>query len=636
MNTNQPTLESFCRGAATLVGLESALSGNPVDPEWVKKIALWKTGLFRIVVMGEIKKGKSSFINALLGYKDLVPVNSDVATSTIFKICYGPEVGYKVFFLQDSAKKPIAIQTSELTAYGTEDGNPGNQKQVDFIQVFCPSPLLKAGLVIVDTPGLGGLFKQHKRITYQYVPKADAVFLVTDSVESPIGQAELDLLADLKKVTKHIFFVQTKSRLVDADAREARKENNLRILSEQAGFDKIKIRYFVVDSATKIAADEEKNLKKLDRSGFDDVARFVNGYIRPNVHRLLMARAFAEIRPKIEAVSGELEAKSAILKTRTEEERAALTRKLEKQKARFEEWERHGKNEIKEKIETGLSDIRKKALDKLDRFDPTGGGLILEIEETLNKLESVQELQKTIDSLQDSLPGSLSEELFGICDTAQRQTGCLLREIAETASVETRELDLATNRAVDFGVSQIHQTLVVDTKFNKARTTMFSGMAGAGIGSGLGGVLGGVIGFCCGGIGAIPGAQIGSALGGLIGQPFGYYLGHQDQKVRQLDQARKMALGLVSKWLASCYKGMNRSFGETFDRIRRHVLHEFEAATQKLREEPTAHMAEIKAMGQRSNEEIAAKSAELQKRQEAFKRALVEMRGETVVAAKGA
>jgi len=104
MDTNHSTLDSFCHGAATVLGLESALSGKPVDPEWVKKIALWKTGIFRIVVMGEIKKGKSSFVNALLGYKDLVPVCSDVATSTIFKICYGPQVGYKVFFFPERSR----------------------------------------------------------------------------------------------------------------------------------------------------------------------------------------------------------------------------------------------------------------------------------------------------------------------------------------------------------------------------------------------------------------------------------------------------------------------------------------------------------------------------------------------------
>ena len=45
-------------------------------------------GIFRLVVMGEIKKGKSSFINALLGEPNLLPTASDVATSTVFKLIY--------------------------------------------------------------------------------------------------------------------------------------------------------------------------------------------------------------------------------------------------------------------------------------------------------------------------------------------------------------------------------------------------------------------------------------------------------------------------------------------------------------------------------------------------------------------
>ena len=635
MNENSPTLDSFCHGAATVLGLESALSGKPVDPEWVKKIALWKTGLFRIVVMGEIKKGKSSFINALLGHKDLVPVCSDVATSTIFKICYGSEVGYKVFFFPDSGKKPISIQSAELAAYGTEDGNPGNAKQVDFIQVFCPSPLLRSGLVIVDTPGLGGLFKQHKRITYQYVPRADAVFLVTDSVESPIGQAELDLLADLKKVTKHIFFVQTKSRLVDADAREARKENNLRILCEQAGFEKDKIRYFVVDSATKTAADEEKDLKKLDRSGFDDVARFVNGYIRPNVHRLLMARAFAEIRPKVDAVSRELDEQGAILRTKTEEERTALVRALKDEQKEIETWERTGKTEIKEQIETGLSRIRKDAIERLDQFDPNGGALVLEIEQKLNQIESVDDIQATVDEIQDKLPNILAEKLHDICSDIQRETATLLRDASNTAKVEVSEIENAADN-VSLSISKVHQDLVVDTNFNKARTIMYGGMAGAGIGSTIGGIIGGCIGFCCGGIGAIPGAEIGAALGGLLGQPVGYVAAHADQKSRQLDGARKTAVSLVSKWLSSCYKGMSRAISDQFETIRRHIGHAIDVAIASERDVRSSRIAELKQMGQKTNEEIAAKTTELQKRQTAFKQAVVEMRGETAVAVKGA
>lgn len=624
---NQPTLESFCHGAATIVGLESALSGNPVDPEWVKKVTLWKTGLFRIVVMGEIKKGKSSFVNALLGHKDLVPVCSDVATSTIFKICYGPEVGYKVYFLPNSGKKPIAIQPSELSVYGTEGGNPGNEKQIDFIQVFCPSPLLKAGLVIVDTPGLGGLFKQHKRITYQYVPKADAVFLVTDSVESPIGQAELDLLSDLKKVTKHIFFVQTKSRLVDVDAREARKENNLRILCEQAGFEKDKIRYFVVDSTTKMAADEEKNLKKLDRSGFDDVARFVNGYIRPNVQRLLMVRAFMEIRPKIDTVARELDTQGAILRAQTDEDRSRLSTELQEQQRKIEEWEKTGKTEVKDKIETGLYEIKKDALVRFNRFRPQGE-LWQGIEANLDEITSLDDMQSCVDTIQAKLPAILTEELHKISREAQQKSCRLLSELSDYVGKDLQTVGDDTTETMSLSVSQVRQKLSVNSTFNTGRTVLYGGLAGGTIASVVGGVIGSVV--------PVVGTILGSTVGGLIAAAWGGYSAYSDQHVQQLEAAKAKAKGAISGWLSSCHADMISSFSDQFEKLRRHVMHEIERGARALREESASRIAELKQMGQKTKEEVAAKSLELQKRQAAFKQAVVEMQGETAVTVKGA
>ena len=627
MNTHTPTLDSFCHGAATILGLESALSGKPVEPEWLKKVTLWKTGLFRIVVMGDIKKGKSSFINALLGYKDLVPVCSDVATSTIFKICYGPEVGYKVFFLPNSGKKPIAIQPSELSVYGTEDGNRGNEKQVDFIQVFCPSPLLKAGLVIVDTPGLEGLFKQHKRITYQYVPKADAVFLVTDSVESPIGQAELDLLADLKKVTKHIFFVQTKSRLVDVDAREARKENNLRILCEQAGFEKDKICYFVVDSATKMAADEEKNLKKLDRSGFDDVARFVNGYIRPNVQRLLMARAFMEIRPKIDTVARELATQGAILRAQTDEDRSRLSTELQEQQRKIEEWEKTGKTEVKDKIETGLYEIKKDALVRFNRFRPQGE-LWQGIEANLDEITSLDDMQSCVDTIQAKLPAILTEELHKISREAQQKSCRLLSELSDYVGKDLQTVGDDTTETMSLSVSQVRQKLSVNSTFNTGRTVLYGGLAGGTIASVVGGVIGSVV--------PVVGTILGSTVGGLIAAAWGGYSAYSDQHVQQLEAAKAKAKGAISGWLSSCHADMISSFSDQFEKLRRHVMHEIERGARALREESASRIAELKQMGQKTKEEVAAKALELQKRQAAFKQAVVEMQGETAVTVKGA
>ncbi|MBR4613984.1 MAG: dynamin family protein, partial [Kiritimatiellae bacterium] len=600
----------------TILGLESALSGKPVDPEWVKKVALWKTGLFRIVVMGEIKKGKSSFVNALLGHKDLVPVCSDVATSTIFKICHGDKVGYKVFFHKTSGKAPVEIDAAQLFAYGTEDGNPGNEKQVEFIQVFCPSPILKSGLVVIDTPGLGGLFKQHKRITYEYVPKADAVFLVTDSVESPIGQAEIDLLADLKKVTKHIFFVQTKSRLVDADAREARKANNLSILASQSGFEKDKIKYFVVDSQTKFAADEEKDLKKLDRSGFKDVAEFVNGYIRPNVHRLLMVRAMAELRPRIDSVARELDAQDAILRSKTESDRTKLANELQEQQHRVEQWEKTGKSEVKDKIESGLYEIKKSALARINRFRPQGE-IWQEIEVRLDEINSLSGMQECVDGIQSNLSAILSEELHDICSTAQQDSCQLLSELSHCVGKDLQSIEEDIPEPMTLSVSQVRQKLAVGSAFNTGRTVLYGGLAGATIASVVGGVIGSVV--------PVVGTFLGSMTGGLLAAAWGGYSAYSDQHEQQLEAAKAKAKGAISGWLSSCHADMVACFSDQFEKLRRHIMHEIENGAKALREETASRIAELKQLGQRTNEEIAAKLNELKKRRNLFSQSIKDM-----------
>jgi hypothetical protein len=144
--------------------LNEAQSAERIKPA----LEQYRLGLFRLVVVGEIKKGKSSFINALLGEPDLLPTMSDVATSTVYKILYGKEKKYKVFFLpQDiehpeaSTPPPLEITPEQVADYGTENGNPDNKRQVDFIGVQLPHPLLKTGVVIIDTPGLGGVFREH-------------------------------------------------------------------------------------------------------------------------------------------------------------------------------------------------------------------------------------------------------------------------------------------------------------------------------------------------------------------------------------------------------------------------------------------------------------------------------------------
>lgn len=286
--------------------LESELSGVPIPEDYAEFMQETASGRFSIVVMGEVKKGKSSFINALLGKRDLVPVASDIATSTVFRIHYGESVGYTVHFLEGSGKETLPIDAENLAAFGTEIGNPGNAKQVDYIEVSCPSPILQAGVEVVDTPGLGGLYRGHKKITWQYAPQANAVFFTADSAEAPIGRVEIDNLREVLKITKEVYFIQTKTSVVDSEDREARRENNLKILSNALGLAKNEIPYYLVDSIRKLEADETKDEKKQKRSGFPQLIDCLEQHLLPDRYLHLALRAAQYAGPTLAHV-GELD-----------------------------------------------------------------------------------------------------------------------------------------------------------------------------------------------------------------------------------------------------------------------------------------------------------------------------------------
>ena len=188
--------------------------------------------VFRLVVMGEVKKGKSSFINSLLGQVDLSPTEVDIATSTVYKFVNGPVERITEFFLtNDDEPSTREITRDQIPEFGTEAGNPGNIKRVDFIAVELPHPLLAKGVAIVDTPGVGGLFRRHRDITFRYAPEADVVMFVVDSAEALISEDEKRFLKELQKHTQRIVFLQTKIDLAGTEQVLAWRKRNLEILA---------------------------------------------------------------------------------------------------------------------------------------------------------------------------------------------------------------------------------------------------------------------------------------------------------------------------------------------------------------------------------------------------------------------
>lgn len=152
-----------------------------------------------ILVCGEFKRGKSSFINAFLN-EDLCPTDDGIATSVVSIIKYAPKKRVTRYYSTSSSKELVQeeIEFGEIKKYAK-----GSNMEIDntaMLVIETPSPKLENGLTIIDTPGVGGLNPRHLFLTLYVLPKADIVFFMMDAGE-PLSSTELDFYKD--KIIKY-------------------------------------------------------------------------------------------------------------------------------------------------------------------------------------------------------------------------------------------------------------------------------------------------------------------------------------------------------------------------------------------------------------------------------------------------
>lgn len=425
------------------------------------------TGVFRIVVMGEVKKGKSTLINTLLGRPRLLPVEVDVATSTIFKITYGLKERVTVFFNEESEREPLEIAVKEIEDFGTELGNPSNEKQVDFIAIELPLVFLKDGVCLIDTPGVGGLFRRHRNITFEYAPKADLIIFVVDSVESVIGKEEVDFLKELKQQNPYIVFVQTKTDMATSDQVNAIKERNLQILSESLGVAVGNIPYFCLSSRLKEFADETKSFEDLEASGFADFLACYNQAILPARKKIVVNRFFPDTYSKVLNAKSLAEDRLRIAREGAANNRPMLEKydeELKEALKQFESWRQDEWPILHRSFRSEISKLERESLKKIDQAtssDIAISSIIEAVRRECKKLDDVLGYQETaLSELAASCNMKINEVLSNFERSVETKltklTGDTLKSLlsidekieSDIKPRKAREIDATTSRSV--------------------------------------------------------------------------------------------------------------------------------------------------------------------------------------------
>jgi replication fork clamp-binding protein CrfC len=166
----------------------------------------------RVVIAGQLKQGKSQLLNSLLN----VPVSrvgDDETTVVATMVSYGDQATAKLIVAgvdgdePDTVDIPIADIKQDLRRHPAAGG-----RQVLRAAVTAQSPLLKGGLVFVDTPGVGGHGQPHLSATLGLLPDADAMLMISDTSQE-FTEPEMTFMRQALEICPVATIVATKTDL---------------------------------------------------------------------------------------------------------------------------------------------------------------------------------------------------------------------------------------------------------------------------------------------------------------------------------------------------------------------------------------------------------------------------------------
>ena len=204
-----------------LVNQGIALAGSGDRADLRRRLEQTKERLLdpsiRVIVVGEFKQGKSQLVNALVN-APICPVDDDIATAVPTSIRYGDAATAFVLSQRSSGGsietggkiERTEVQISRLSDYVSEGAEPDTDREITAAEVILPRKLLRSGLTVIDSPGVGGLSSAHALTTLAALPSAHAMLFVSDASQE-YTEPEIQFLRHAMRISPNIACVLTKT-----------------------------------------------------------------------------------------------------------------------------------------------------------------------------------------------------------------------------------------------------------------------------------------------------------------------------------------------------------------------------------------------------------------------------------------
>ncbi|GAA5123537.1 dynamin family protein [Pseudonocardia adelaidensis] len=506
----------------------------------------------RVLIVGEFKQGKSQLVNALVN-APVCPVDDDIATAVPTVVKYAETTVAELVRegeSEDSAER-TAVPATQLAQHVSEAGNPGNKALLSYAEVGLPRKLLSGGLVLVDTPGVGGLGSAHGAATMSALPGADAVLLVSDAAQEYTGP-ELEFLNAAMKLCPNVACVLTKTDLYPHWRRiEELDRGHLR----KAG---INAEIFPVSSVLRLHAAKEQDSELMDESGFKSLVDYLLHKVVAQSDDLDRRSTSHDVLSIADQLSSGMKAELSILED--PEKVNGLVEDLTRAKARADELkQRSSRWQIT--LNDGVADLQSDiGYDLRDRLRTIGR----EAEQLIDDSDPAEVWEQFSDWFHQQISSAASANFVWAAERARWLAAQVAEHFAEGADISMPEL-----RFDDEGIAGKVDPLTQPEAEKLTRGgQLLTGMKG-----GYGGML------MFGMLGTLAGLPI------FAGAPAGVLLGIKavrDEKKRMLQKRRADAKNGVRKHIDEVTFQVGKDSNDMLRRTQRQLRDHFSALAEEM------------------------------------------------------
>ena len=244
----------------------------------------FETKHFRVAVVGEFNRGKTTFVNALLG-KELLPADYLPTTAAINRITYSDNPNAYIIMKNGQTKtvpmEELAEYVTKLSAASSENAAQVQEAVLEYPSLFC-----RNGVDLIDTPGMNDEDNMNQR-TISRLESIDLAIVAVDA-SMPFSMTECAFTVQLLESPQvcQIIIVVTKidmirererQKLIDFMVDRVREDVKARLETSYAEDSEIMRKYhfifdqphvFAVSGVEALEALACNDMELFEKSGF--------------------------------------------------------------------------------------------------------------------------------------------------------------------------------------------------------------------------------------------------------------------------------------------------------------------------------------------------------------------------------